>query len=95
MSIDLVWRKSSYSSSGNSGCVEVADGIPDRIPIRDSKNAPDGPSITFSTAPWAAFLTALAAGRAGAERVAPSRPAPDSGYRLWAGTPPLPGTVSA
>ncbi|WP_241833149.1 DUF397 domain-containing protein [Streptomyces caatingaensis] len=54
-----VWRKSSYSSSGTSGCVEVADHLPGRIPIRDSKTAPHGPSITFQATPWASFVTAL------------------------------------
>jgi Domain of unknown function (DUF397) len=35
------WRKSSYSSGGGQGCVEIAV-IPGAVAIRDSKD-PDGP----------------------------------------------------
>ncbi|NBM17939.1 DUF397 domain-containing protein, partial [Streptomyces sp. GC420] len=30
------WRKSSYSEGGADNCVEVADGIPAVVPVRDS-----------------------------------------------------------
>ncbi|WP_037906522.1 DUF397 domain-containing protein [Actinacidiphila yeochonensis] len=51
------WRKSSYSG-GNGNCVEVAvlDGV---VAMRDSKN-PDGPTLQFTPAAFAAFLTAVA-----------------------------------
>jgi hypothetical protein len=54
------WRKSSYSNANGGDCVEVADGIPGVIPVRDSKN-PQGPALTFTTTAWTAFLTAIRA----------------------------------
>jgi hypothetical protein len=51
-----VWRKSSYSDGGASNCLEVADGHPDIIPVRDSKQS-DGPILVFGASPWASFLT--------------------------------------
>ncbi|MBX9394763.1 DUF397 domain-containing protein [Streptomyces sp. TRM72054] len=50
------WRRSSYSDGGDNNCVEVADGCPGIVPVRDSK-VPDGPLIVFGAAPWAAFVT--------------------------------------
>ncbi|MDO0913773.1 DUF397 domain-containing protein [Streptomyces sp. DT2A-34] len=53
-----VWSKSSYSDGGASNCVEVADGHPAVVPVRDSKN-PDGQVLVFGTTPWASFLAGL------------------------------------
>ncbi|MXM68490.1 DUF397 domain-containing protein [Streptomyces sp. HUCO-GS316] len=50
------WRKSSYSEGGANDCVEVADGYPGIVPVRDSK-APDGPLLVFAATSWASFLT--------------------------------------
>lgn len=51
------WRKSSYSGAqGN--CVEVADGLPGLVPVRDSKD-PEGPVLVFTDASWASFVSAL------------------------------------
>lgn len=55
------WRKSSYSNGGGGNCLEVADGLPGLIPVRDSKLT-DGPALTFPTTAWAPFVTALAKG---------------------------------
>jgi hypothetical protein len=55
------WRKSSYSGSDNSNCVEVADGFPTAVPVRDSKN-PTGPALVLPTPAWSAFVTALKSG---------------------------------
>lgn len=52
----LTWRKSSYSDGGDNNCLEVADGHPDIVPVRDSKQ-PDGPILVFGASPWASFLT--------------------------------------
>lgn len=52
------WRKSSYSNANGGNCVEIADDLPGIVPVRDSKT-PHGPILTFSTASWAAFITAL------------------------------------
>lgn len=52
---ELVWFKSSYSSSGDGDCVEVAH-APRTVHVRDSK-AQEGPTLTLSPAAWADFLT--------------------------------------
>lgn len=58
-----VWRRSSYSGAqGN--CIEVADGFPDVVPVRDSK-APHGPVLIFSNAGWSSFVSALKGGEFG------------------------------
>ncbi|MEU0807268.1 DUF397 domain-containing protein [Streptomyces sp. NPDC005970] len=54
------WRKSSYSNNAGGECVEVADNLPDVVPVRDSKN-PDGPALIFPSRSWAAFITTLKA----------------------------------
>ncbi|MEU9548315.1 DUF397 domain-containing protein [Streptomyces werraensis] len=35
--------------------MEVADGLPGLVPVRDSK-APQGPALCFPAASWAAFM---------------------------------------
>ncbi|GAB2987809.1 hypothetical protein GCM10023080_061760 [Streptomyces pseudoechinosporeus] len=62
--IDLspaVWRKSSYSNPDGADCVEVADNLPDFVPVRDSKNI-QGPALLFPARAWAPFITALKGG---------------------------------
>ncbi|GGU64058.1 hypothetical protein GCM10010211_31470 [Streptomyces albospinus] len=54
------WRKSSYSNGSDGDCVEVADGLPGIIPVRDSKDL-QGPALRFSTAAWSTFVGAIAA----------------------------------
>ncbi|MFE6975535.1 DUF397 domain-containing protein [Streptomyces sp. NPDC057682] len=56
------WFKSSYSGGNNGECLEVAAGHP-VVPVRDSKAAPAGPVIVFSTTGWTSFVTALKAGQ--------------------------------
>ncbi|GHH28086.1 DUF397 domain-containing protein [Streptomyces lanatus] len=53
-----VWRKSSYSAGGDNDCLEVADGHPGIVPVRDSK-IPDRRPLLFGAAPWASFLAAV------------------------------------
>ncbi|MFJ9589231.1 DUF397 domain-containing protein [Streptomyces acidicola] len=63
-SLDLstaVWRKSSYSDGGASNCVEIADGYPGIVPVRDSKN-PQGPALVFVAASWTSFVKGLGLG---------------------------------
>ncbi|MGP4114859.1 DUF397 domain-containing protein [Streptomyces sp. 4N509B] len=48
------WRKP-RRSQGNGNCVEVADGFPDVVPVRDSKNSP-GPALIVRAAAWQAFV---------------------------------------
>ncbi|MFE2187891.1 DUF397 domain-containing protein [Streptomyces sp. NPDC059455] len=42
--------------------MEVADGIPGVVPVRDSKR-PDGPALVFPAASWTDFLAELTTGR--------------------------------
>ncbi|MFE4516982.1 DUF397 domain-containing protein [Kitasatospora sp. NPDC056783] len=54
------WRKSTFSTAqGN--CVEVADGFPGIVPVRDSKD-PDGPALTFPAGAWTSFIAAVKTG---------------------------------
>ncbi|WP_190081022.1 DUF397 domain-containing protein [Streptomyces longisporoflavus] len=53
---DTRWRKSTYSSGDSDNCVEVADGVPGVVPVRDSKN-PEGPALLIGAGAWSAFVT--------------------------------------
>ncbi|GAA2567832.1 MULTISPECIES: DUF397 domain-containing protein [Streptomyces] len=56
---DLVgWRRSTYSGNEAGSCVEVVDGHPGGIPVRDSK-VPGGAVVVFSVGGWTSFITAL------------------------------------
>lgn len=52
------WRKSSYSPSGGSNCVEAGMLMDGRFVVRDSKDR-GGPNLTFSRTDWQAFLTGI------------------------------------
>ncbi|MFS8199201.1 DUF397 domain-containing protein [Streptomyces sp. CWNU-52B] len=52
------WRKSSHSDGGANNCVEVADGYPGLVPVRDSK-VPDGPAVVFGASSWALFVSGV------------------------------------
>ncbi|MEV6973591.1 DUF397 domain-containing protein [Kitasatospora sp. NPDC093806] len=54
------WRKSTYSN-GQGDCIEIADGLADIVPVRDSKD-PNGPTLTFTSIAWSAFITAIHTG---------------------------------
>ncbi|MFF9640047.1 DUF397 domain-containing protein [Kitasatospora aureofaciens] len=54
------WRKSTYSN-GQGDCIEIADGLTDTVPVRDSKD-PHGPALGFSPAAWRAFVAGIRAG---------------------------------
>ncbi|MFI0788319.1 DUF397 domain-containing protein [Streptomyces lydicus] len=51
------WRKSSYSTNGGE-CIEIADGIPGLVPVRDSKD-PQGPTLFIPRAAWNPFVEAV------------------------------------
>lgn len=55
------WRKSSYSNSEGGSCVEVLDGHPAGVPVRDSKS-PQGPALLIPAASWSSFASAVKAG---------------------------------
>ncbi|WPP31048.1 DUF397 domain-containing protein [Streptomyces sp. CL7] len=48
-------RRSSYSNQEGGNCVEVVDGLPGVVPVRDSK-VPQGPTLCFEGGSWAAFI---------------------------------------
>ncbi|WP_447037320.1 DUF397 domain-containing protein [Streptomyces sp. DSM 118878] len=53
------WRKSSHSGGdGGESCIEVADGIPGVVPVRDSKD-PQGPALVIGGTAWQAFVTGV------------------------------------
>ena len=52
------WHESSYSNQEGGNCVEVATGLANTVPVRDSKT-PNGPALTFPTTSWAAFIAGL------------------------------------
>ncbi|MFJ7338294.1 DUF397 domain-containing protein [Streptomyces sp. NPDC101116] len=55
--VEPAWFKSSYSSSGDGDCVEVAVAPRlDTVLIRDSKNK-QGPQLRLSPTAWSVFLT--------------------------------------
>ncbi|MDG4767182.1 DUF397 domain-containing protein [Solwaraspora sp. WMMD406] len=47
------WHKSSHSDTN--GCVEVADNIPGRVFVRDTKDR-DGGTLAFGPAAWSSFV---------------------------------------
>lgn len=52
------WRKSTYSDASGGNCLEVLDGVPEVVPVRDSKMT-DGPAIVFAATAWHPFITGL------------------------------------
>ncbi|MDW5327730.1 MULTISPECIES: DUF397 domain-containing protein [unclassified Plantactinospora] len=50
------WRKSTRSGSNQGACVEVADNLPGRVLVRDTKDR-DGGTLTFEPAAWQAFVS--------------------------------------
>ncbi|NJQ07095.1 DUF397 domain-containing protein [Streptomyces lonarensis] len=54
------WRTSSHSNGNGGDCVEVADGVPGVLPVRDSK-VPHGPFLVIPAAAWTGFVTAVRA----------------------------------
>lgn len=56
----LAWRKSSFSGSAGTNCVEVAvaNGW---VAVRDSKQ-PAGPVLVFTWAEWTAFVLGIRVG---------------------------------
>jgi hypothetical protein len=49
------WRRSSYSDASGGDCVEIGLGLPDAVPVRDSK-VTNGPVVTFHHATFSAFV---------------------------------------
>ncbi|MFV2087587.1 DUF397 domain-containing protein [Micromonospora sp. LOL_021] len=49
------WRKSSRSNGSSGNCVEVADNLPGRVLVRDTKDR-DGGTLTFGPSAWRSFV---------------------------------------
>jgi hypothetical protein len=56
------WRKSSRSNTNGGACVEVADNLPGRVFVRDTKDR-DGGTLAFGPDAWQAFVADVAARR--------------------------------
>ncbi|MEQ4303291.1 DUF397 domain-containing protein [Plantactinospora sp. B6F1] len=54
------WRTSTRSSSNGGDCVEVADNLPGRVLVRDSKHR-DEATLAFTPAAWRSFVREVAA----------------------------------
>ncbi|MGW4463231.1 DUF397 domain-containing protein [Micromonospora sp. NPDC004704] len=54
------WRKSSRSNTQGGDCVEVADNLPGRVFVRDTKDR-EGGTLAFGPAAWRAFVADVAA----------------------------------
>ncbi|WP_369180123.1 DUF397 domain-containing protein [Streptomyces mutabilis] len=67
---DARWRKSTYSNGDGGNCVEVVDGVPGVVPVRDSKVA-GGPVVVVGSAAWAEFVRTVGATRFLASVVTP------------------------
>ncbi|MFG2060515.1 DUF397 domain-containing protein [Micromonospora sp. NPDC048871] len=51
------WRTATRSSNNGGDCVEVADNLPGRILVRDSKDRAGG-LLTFTPDAWRTFVAA-------------------------------------
>ncbi|MFE7434913.1 DUF397 domain-containing protein [Streptomyces tendae] len=59
---DARWRKSTYSNGDGGNCLEVTDGVPGVIPVRDSK-VTDGPVIVVGSVAWTEFVRTVVQSR--------------------------------
>ncbi|MFI8091803.1 DUF397 domain-containing protein [Streptomyces sp. NPDC086080] len=68
------WRKSTHSG-GDSGedCLEVADGVPGVVPVRDSKLDTGGPVIVVGSATWTEFVRTVGPSYENRQRFGPKR----------------------
>ncbi|MFG2598005.1 DUF397 domain-containing protein [Streptomyces sp. NPDC048462] len=56
----VTWHKSSYSNGSGGNCLEVADGLPGLVPVRDSKR-PHDPALVVHAAAWTPFIESVKA----------------------------------
>jgi hypothetical protein len=53
--LPVVWRASSHSSTNGGECVEVGEGLPGVVPVRDSKVS-SGAALVFGAEGWTRFV---------------------------------------
>ncbi|MGI5212470.1 DUF397 domain-containing protein [Plantactinospora sp. CA-290183] len=53
------WRTAARSNANGGACVEVADNLPGRVLVRDSKDR-QGPALAFGPDAWRAFVAEVA-----------------------------------
>jgi hypothetical protein len=58
VSIESVWRTSSYSGGQGGNCVQVATRSMGEVAVRDSKDTP-GPVLQFEGAAWLEFVASV------------------------------------
>jgi hypothetical protein len=56
LSTEPRWHKSTRSNGAGGDCVEVADNLPGRVLVRDSKDR-DGGMLAFRPAAWRSFVS--------------------------------------
>lgn len=52
------WRKSTYRNGAGGYCLELADDVRGKVPVRDSEN-PAGPVLFLAPAARAAFVSGM------------------------------------
>ncbi|MER5333032.1 DUF397 domain-containing protein [Micromonospora sp. NPDC002717] len=52
------WRTATRSSNNGGNCVEVADNLPGRVLVRDSKDRAGG-TLSFAPDVWRAFVASV------------------------------------
>ncbi|MEU8327388.1 DUF397 domain-containing protein [Micromonospora sp. NPDC048839] len=52
---DARWRTATRSSNNGGACVEVADNLPGRVLVRDSKDRGGG-TLAFAPEAWSSFV---------------------------------------
>ncbi|WP_446045755.1 DUF397 domain-containing protein [Streptomyces olivaceus] len=67
---DARWRKSTYSNGDGGNCLEVTDGVPGVVPVRDSK-VTGGPVVVVGALAWTEFVRTVGAARFPASVVLP------------------------
>ncbi|MFI9643923.1 DUF397 domain-containing protein [Micromonospora sp. NPDC051925] len=55
--IEPRWRTASRSSNNGGDCIEVADNLPGRVLVRDSKDRAGG-TLSFTPEIWRTFVAA-------------------------------------
>ncbi|WFE19304.1 DUF397 domain-containing protein [Solwaraspora sp. WMMD937] len=58
MTTEPMWRTSRRSNASGGNCVEVADNLPGRVLVRDSKDRAGG-TLAFDPPAWSAFVSTV------------------------------------